>query len=125
MTTIVEIMCLLTLIGGLAIFVLKIFNIVNIMVRKEQGYDKIWIFLTMGGYMILWLFSLQIVLNDPAQNPAVGGIYLLSFQLLTVFLMLTSMLMIFEVILSFTVIGDQLRGVSPYRERGVSLRRLP
>lgn len=129
--SVVEVMSLLSFFGCMGIFFLKLYNIVGILTKKNPnvtdgkttyGYDGVWIFIGWAGYLILWLFSMSILLNDPATNPAISGFYLLSYTMLTFFLFLTTMLSIIEFLLSFGSISDTLQGKSTMRGRGISSR---
>jgi len=121
MSGIIDIIVLFSLIGCFSIVVLKLWNIINILVQKEKGYEGLWVFVGTGGYMIFWLFLLQVLSNDPATSTAINGIYRLSFTLSTAFMFITFMLMIIEVLLKFTVLGEQIKAKPTYRERGISL----
>lgn len=129
--SVVEVMSLISFFGCMGVFFLKLYNIVGILTKKNPnvvdgkttyGYDGVWIFVGWAGYLILWLFSMSILLNDPATNTAVSGLYLLSYTMLTFFLFLNTMLSIIEFLLSFGSIADTLQGKSTMRGRGVSSR---
>jgi len=129
--SVVEVMSLLSFFGCMGIFFLKLYNIVGILTKKNPnvidgkttyGYDGVWIFIGWAGYLILWLFSMSILLNDPATNPSISGFYQLSYTVLTLFLSLTTLLSIIEFLLSFGSIVDTLQGKSTMRGRGVSSR---
>lgn len=118
----IEIITLLSFVGCLAVFVVKLWNIVNVLVKKQEGYQGIWIFVGMGAYLILWLFLLTIIATDPATDLAITGLLLLMVSMSNIFLFLTSMLTIIELLLKFSVLGEQIRAKPDFRERGVSYR---
>jgi len=122
MTGIVDIIVFFSLIGAFSIIVLKLWNLVNIFIKKEQGYEGLWIFVGMGGYLICWLFTFQVLASDPATNLAINTLYLLSFNLVSFFMIIAIMLTIIEFLLKFTVLGEQIRQKPDYRERGMSIR---
>lgn len=121
MSGIIDIVVLFSLIGCFSIIIFKLWNLINILVRKQEGYEGLWVFVTMAGYLIFWVFLLQILSTDPATNNAINGIYRLSFTLSTAFMTVAAMLTIIEVLLKFTVLGEQIKAKPTYRERGVSL----
>lgn len=118
--TIVEMMMLLCFFGCLGIVFLKIWNITNILVKLEKGYEGIWIFTGFAGYLILWLFLMQILANDPATNYQVTGIYFLAFSISNFLMFLASMFTIIEIFLKFTSLGQIISKKSDFRTRGVS-----
>jgi len=122
MANIIELITVFSLIGAFSIVVLKIWNLVNILVKKEKGYHGLWIFVGMGGYLIFWLFIFQVLVSDPATNFAVNTLYLLTFNLVSFFMIIAIMLTIIEFLLMFTVLGEQIRQKPDYRERGSSNR---
>lgn len=101
------------------IFGIKLVNITNILVKKQEGYASVWIFIGLAGYLLVWLFSLQVLASDNVADVAVNGLYRLSFSVVTLFMSLTFLLTIFEVLLSFNLIGDSIKGERVFRERGV------
>ena len=110
------------LIGAFSIIVLKLWNIVNVMAKKEKGYEGMWIFVGMGAYLIFWVFLLQILANDPVTDLATNGIYHLSYLLVSWSMILAILLTIIEFLLKFTILGEQIAGKSDFRERGSSPR---
>lgn len=122
--SIIELFSLLTLLGTVGIVGLKLWNMNNVLIKKQPGYEGIWILLGLAGYLILWFFAFEILATDPASDLAVNQLYLASFTLQTFLLFLTSMLTIIELLLKFSVLGEQITSKPAFRDRGVSNKPL-
>lgn len=119
---IIGVFALACLFLAFGIFGIKLVNITNILIKKQEGYASVWIFIGLAGYLLVWLFSLQVLASDIVSDVAANGLYRLSFSVVTLFMSLTFLLTIFEVLLSFNLIGDSIKGGRAFRERGVSTK---